>query len=68
MRYDAFNHPNPENFLAWASGGQCPYSDLQITRCANFSERRQLIKEDFISRPVKSAYELMQALIKEKCK
>jgi len=68
MRYDAENHPIPEKFLEWAKGGLCPYSSVNIVRVANFTENRELVKDDFLSRPVKSAYELMQALIKEKCK
>jgi hypothetical protein len=68
MRYDAANHPNPEKFLDWAKGGRCPYSDVSILRSANFIEKLDLIKADFLARPVKSAYELMQAIIKEKGK
>jgi hypothetical protein len=68
MRYDAANHPKPEKFLEWANGGSCPYSSESIVRAANFTENRELVKDDFLSRPVKSAYELMQTLIKEKCK
>ena len=58
MRYDAANHPKPERFSRWASGGPCPYAGLSIARAANFQERRGLIKADFLSLPVKSAWEL----------
>ena len=68
MRYDAANHPNPEKFIEWAKGGNCPYSDMSILRSAHFTEKRELIPPGFLSLPVKSAYELMQALIAEKGK
>lgn len=68
MRYDAANHPDPEKFMEWAEDGACPYSETAILRSANFNEKRKLIKPDFLSRPVKSAYELMQELIREKGK
>jgi hypothetical protein len=68
MRYDAANHPEPEKFLEWAEGGGCPYDGVHVERSANFQEKRGLIKDDFLSLPVKSAYELMQLLIGEKCK
>ena len=58
MRYDAANHPEPERFLAWAVDGPCPYSGLSVARVANFQERRRLINADFLSLPVKSAWQL----------
>lgn len=68
MRYDAANHPVPTQFLAWARGGPCPYGDGRFVRSANFYEKCELVKEDFLERPVKSAYELMMRLFAEKCK
>jgi hypothetical protein len=58
MRYDAANHPEPERFLRWADDGPCPYSGLSLARAANFTERRELIKADFLGLPVKSAWDL----------
>jgi len=66
MRYDAANHPEPERFLAWADGGPCPYSGLSIARAANFQERRGLIWADFLSLPVKSAWDLTCELAEAK--
>lgn len=68
MRYDAFNHPSPEEFIKWANGGSCPYDSVDTVRSANFQEKRELIKEDFLDMPVKSAYELAKRLIEEKNK
>jgi len=68
MRYDAANHPEPDKFIEWSFGGSCPYSDLKISRSANFTENRHLIDGDFLSRPVLSAYQLMLRLIAEHCK
>jgi hypothetical protein len=67
MRYDASNHPDPKKFLDWGLGGPCPYCDENIIRSANFIERRHLITSGFLKLRVRSAYELMQVLIKEKC-
>jgi hypothetical protein len=67
MRYDAANHPNPKKFIIWAKGGECPYSDMNIERSANCQHKSSLIKKNFLSLKPKSAYELMQALLKEKC-
>ena len=68
MRYDAANHPKPEKFLKWAEGAGCPYDGIKVARSAMFVEKAELITPDFLNRPVKSAYELMQALLREKCK
>jgi len=68
MRYDAANHPEPQKFLEWAKTGTCPYQSTNVLRSANFTEKRSLITEDFLSLPVKSAYELTQMLIAEKGK
>jgi hypothetical protein len=66
MRYDAANHPRPERFLRWADDGPCPYSELSVTRAANFQECRGLIKADFLGVPVKSAWDLTCELAKVK--
>ena len=68
MRFDASNHPTPDAFLAWGKGGPCPYADTKIQRSADFTEKRSLIKANFLRLRVKSAFDLMQALIAEKCK
>jgi uncharacterized protein YjbI with pentapeptide repeats len=67
MRYDAANHPDPRKFLEWAKVGNCPYSDMNIDRCAMFQHKSSLIKKNFLSLKPQSAYELMQRLLKEKC-
>jgi hypothetical protein len=38
MRYDAENHENPEAFVRWANGGECPYSGSMFGRAALFSQ------------------------------
>ena len=63
MAYDAANHPDPKAFAAWANGGACPCYGA-VTRCANFTEKKELYRK---VRRVKSAYELMVAVIREKC-
>ncbi len=63
MRYDAANHPDPELFKAWADGGHCPYSSREVTRVAKFAEAEGLYKPG----KSKSAYELMQMVVKECC-
>ncbi len=68
MRYDADNHPDPKSFLRWAKTGECPFSKINIQRSANFLENPKLIKPSFLRRKPKSAYQLMQALLKECCK
>src|SRR3990170_2847446 len=69
MRYDASNHPYPEWFGEWAlRAGACPYDGAKIQRSANFDERRSLITSTFLGLPFRSAYDLMQALLKECCK
>ncbi len=64
MRYDAFNHPDPKAFDAWAENGTCPYDDVHIERAASFTEK----KGAWSPGPAKSAYALMQMLLKECCK
>jgi uncharacterized protein YjbI with pentapeptide repeats len=66
MRYDAANHPQPEKFLEWAKGGSCPYTGMRVLRAANFKEKPELINDDFLSLPVKSAYGLAKAYLAEK--
>ena len=66
MRYDASNHPEPTRFVQWGGGGPCPYSGLPIARAANFQERRELIGPDFLSLPVKSAWQLVCELAEVK--
>jgi len=67
MRFDAFNHPRPKDFIKWKDTGNCPYENQQFERSANFSEEPTLITKDFLRLKVYSAYELMQMLLKEKC-
>jgi hypothetical protein len=62
MRYDAFNHPEPQKFQQWADGGDCPYTNVRWQRAANFHEEREL----WIPGAAKSALELVKALFVEK--
>jgi hypothetical protein len=64
MKYDMANHPEPEKFVQWASGGKCPYDNCQFQRVAIFSQRKHLSDPDA---ELKSALELVQMLLKEKC-
>jgi len=66
MHYDAENHPDPSKFDDWINGGHCPYNDIKIQRCANFTERRKLWKPLSESKRY-TAYQLMTMLLKEKC-
>jgi hypothetical protein len=71
MRYDSDNHPNPQKFIEWADGGDCPYDSEKMRRCADFMESRNLlksVKDTFLKLKPKSALELMTMLITEKCK
>ena len=63
MRYDAFFHDNPEEFITWSKGGPCPYDDCKFQRACNFREKRDL----YTPGPVKNGFALMVALFKEKC-
>jgi hypothetical protein len=51
-------------YFEWANGGSCPYEGINVQRVANFKEIRNLYSPG----PSKHAYELMQMLLKEKCK
>jgi hypothetical protein len=63
MRWDAANHPDPTAFDAWAKGGPCPYDGVKIARACNFKERKNL----WTPGPAKRPFELMVALIRERC-
>lgn len=71
MQYDAANHPDPKRFDTWAEGADyinpCPYNHIKVGRAANFSEKASLWVPNSRAR-VRSAYELMVSLIKEKCR
>ena len=64
MAYDASNHNNPEFFDIWAKGGQCPYADSKFQRACNFRENRKLWDPKI---PCPRGFDLMVALIREKC-
>ena len=65
MNLDMANHPEGRKaFDCWIKTGECPYRKRRFTRVANFRENPQLYKPD---RPLKSAYELMMALIESSC-
>ena len=65
MAYDASNHPDPTAFTRWATeNGPCPYSDVRVQRCANFTEQRHLYVPNH---PVRSAFALMVDVLREKC-
>ncbi len=68
MKYDAYNHHDPKTFDKWKESGECPYNNTKYQRAANFNENKNLWAKWESRKKVKSAYELMTLLIKEKCK
>lgn len=63
MRYDAANRPEgAKAFTRWAQGGTCPYADCDMSRAANFQER----KDCWSRGTAKHAYHLMLVLFEEK--
>ena len=64
MAYDASCHPDPDAFSRWADGGPCPYGGVRVERACNFRERKECWDPDL---PVPRAYDLMVALVREKC-
>ena len=63
MRYDASCHPDPDAFGRWAAGGECPYAGVNVSRAANFRERRDL----WVPGPSRRPYDLMVDVLAEKC-
>lgn len=63
MVWDSLNHPDPTTFDRWANGGNCPYSETNVQRAANFREKRELWGKGKVCPP----YELMQRVLAEKC-
>jgi hypothetical protein len=63
MRYDAWCHPNPGAFDAWAAGGPCPYNDVGVERAANFRESKPLWSP---GSPSRGPYQLMMACFEAK--
>jgi len=61
MRRDAYGHPHPEQFDAWAEGGACPYQDEE--RMWHFRESRELWKP---GNPEMTDRDLVIAICKEK--
>ena len=61
MRRDAFGHPHPERFDAWAKGGDCPYKNED--RLWHFRENRNLWKP---GNPEMTDRDLVIAICKEK--
>jgi hypothetical protein len=69
MRYDASNTGEPERFIEWSKGGSCPYNGSNVSRCANFQEKKELIakcQHSFLRTRPLSVYRLMLMLFKEK--
>ena len=64
MAYDASCHPDPSAFSVWANGGPCPYDEVKVHRACNFYERKECWDPDL---PAPRPYDLMVALIREKC-
>ena len=64
MNYDAWFHDSPEKFTIWANGGACPYADSKFQRACNFREKRELFNP---SLPLMRGWDLMVAIIREKC-
>ena len=64
MNYDAWFHNAPEKFTIWSNGGSCPYADSKFQRACNFREKRELFNP---SLPLMRGWDLMVAIIREKC-
>jgi hypothetical protein len=64
MRYNASCHHDPTAFDRWVNTGECPYDSTRYQRAANFCERRELWSPG----PSKRPFDLMAAVIREKCK
>lgn len=69
MVYDCINLENgPELFQQWKDTGKCPYKNSKTSREINFVEDKALWENSLIETHQKSAREIVQMLIKEKCK
>ena len=68
MRYDAYNHADPYSFDEWKATDRCPFGNTKYQRAANFIEQRGLWPGWNPRKKVKSAFELMTLVIREKCK
>ena len=64
MVFDASCHNDPKLFDNWKENGTCPYSNSKFQRACNFRERRDLWDSTI---PVPRVWDLMVALIREKC-
>ena len=64
MAFDASCHNDPKLFDNWKENGTCPYSNSKFQRACNFREKRDLWDSTI---PVPRAWDLMVALIREKC-
>ena len=67
MRYDAYNHEDPYSFDLWVADNTYPFGETKYQRAAHFTEKRELWPGWNPRKKVKSAYELMQLLLAEKC-
>ena len=61
MRRDAYSHPYPDRFDAWAKGGKCPYQNEE--RFWHFREKQELWKR---GKPQMRDSDLIMAICKEK--
>jgi len=64
MAFDASCHNDPKLFDNWKENGTCPYSNSKFQRACNFREKRNLWNSAI---PVPRVWDLMVALIREKC-
>ena len=64
MAFDASCHNDPKLFDNWKENGNCPYSNSKFQRACNFREKRDLWDSTI---PVPRVWDLMVALIREKC-
>ena len=64
MAFDAACHNDPEKFNVWKETGVCPYADSKFQRACNFREKRELWNPNI---PVPRIWDLMVAIIREKC-
>ncbi len=64
MRWDANAFPDHRKFDEWKITSNCPYLDANVERIINFYEKEKLWKS---GKPELTLYELMEAILKEKC-
>ena len=64
MRLDASAHPDSTLFDIWKEYGECPYSNSNIERVANFKENHKIWSQG----PAPTIWEAMSMVLTESCK